>query len=303
MSCGTASVCVRSDLSERFMLRRFVAYLLGMQARKDIAYVASLSPQQLDQCWSIEPKPLVIGEIYPYLVVDAKHSGAGMTAIIRTKGFVVFWSHDEREWSGLWYETLRHLPMPSAVVSDGQKGIFKALDQLWPTIIVQRCLVHVQRNFHDKLTSNPKSDAGKDLQLLLLNLFQINTEDEMACFVATFYELYDACQPFLSQKTFYPDSYTGKQRWWYTHRGVRSAYRQLDKLINDDQLFAFITHPELQLPKTTNLLEGGINSCLDELIYRHRGMSKMHQRRLIEWYLDSRSEVPFLGRKNTKKGY
>lgn len=303
MSCGTANILKRPDLSERFRLHRFVDYILGMQARKNVNEIGSVLPWQLEKCWSVNPEPIVTGEIYPYLVVDAKHSGAGMTAIVRAKDFVVFWSHEEREWSGLWYETLRRLPRPEAVVSDGQKGIFKVLDILWPNIIVQRCLAHVQRNLHNKLTSSPKSEAGKDLRHLLFDLFRINTEDEMAVFVATFYELYDTHRLFIDQRTFYLDPQTGKQRWWYTHRGVRSSYRQLDRLLQSDQIFAYITHSELQLPKTTNLLEGGINSRLDELIYRHRGMSKEHQRRLIDWYLDSRSETPFLKRKNTKNGY
>lgn len=89
----------------------------------------------------------------------------------------------------------------------------------------------------------------------------------------------------------------GRRRWWYTHGRIRSAYYQLNKLVQDNQLF---THLELELltktnqaiPRTTNYVEGGINSQLGTKLKLHRGMSEDHQRRLVEWYLNGRTEDP-----------
>lgn len=216
--------------------------------------------------------------------------------IVIDKCFVRTWCYGKRENSSLWTNTLWAIPQPGAVVTDGQKGILKALNTLWPTVVIQRCLVHVERNMRVKLTMHPQSDAGKDLQWLINYLWSINNYEDMSMFVAIFGQLYWQHDEFIKQRS-YHQANDFKRTWWYTHRSVRSAYRQIAKLINDDHLFAYITYLELNIPKTTNKLEGGINSRVDELLHRHRGMQFEHQRRIVDWYLDKRTEVPYLARK------
>ena len=71
-----------------------------------------------------------------------------------------------------------------------------------------------------------------------------------------------------------------------------SAYRQLDKLLKDKQLFTYLETDLTKelIPRTTNYVEGGINSQLRTKLKLHRGMSEEHQRRLVEWYLYSRTK-------------
>lgn len=45
---------------------------------------------------------------------------------------------------------------------------------------------------------------------------------------------------------------------------------------------------QLQIASTTNQIEGGINSPLRDLLKRHRGLSELHQRRAMEWWLHTR---------------
>ena len=83
-----------------------------------------------------------------------------------------------------------------------------------------------------------------------------------------------------------------QRKWWYTHRGLRSAYRQLDKLLKDNQLFTYL-EPDLTtelIPRTTNYVEGGINSQLRTKLKLHRGLNQTHQQRLVEWYLYTRTK-------------
>ncbi|HEY1645856.1 MAG TPA: hypothetical protein VGF75_05810 [Candidatus Saccharimonadales bacterium] len=86
----------------------------------------------------------------------------------------------------------------------------------------------------------------------------------------------------------------GKRKWRYAHERVRSAYRQLAKLLRDDQLFTYLEEATVTtvIPRTTNYVEGGINSQLRTKLKLHRGMNEEHQRRLVEWYLYSRTEEP-----------
>jgi hypothetical protein len=114
-------------------------------------------------------------------------------------------------------------------------------------------------------------------------------ENDALWFVGTFYSLYDTHLSFINERTINHNPLV-KRKWWYTHGRVRSAYKQIANLVEQDQLFAYITHPRLNLPNTTNILEGGINSRLDELLLRHRGLTQVHQQRLVDWYLISRTK-------------
>ena len=100
---------------------------------------------------------------------------------------------------------------------------------------------------------------------------------------------------FIRERTYKEDSERGRRRWWYTHRNLRSAYKQLDKLLRDNQLFThleatLVAETKQPIPRTTNYVEGGINSQLRTRLKLHRGMSEEHQRRLVEWYLYGRTE-------------
>jgi hypothetical protein len=54
-----------------------------------------------------------------------------------------------------------------------------------------------------------------------------------------------------------------------------------------DNLFAHIECPGV--PSTTNLVEGGINSRIKELLHRHRGMSLEHKKAIVAYFLNSRN--------------
>ncbi|MCA1807685.1 MAG: transposase [Actinobacteria bacterium] len=236
-------------------------------------------------------------------MIDAKRVGQLCCAIAASRHYVCNWSYGERENSRLWATTLGKLPQPKAVVCDGQKGILKALGYLWPGVVIQRCHFHVQLNMRTKLTLNPQTAAGQDLKVHLSTLKDVVDAGSMDHFIVIFHELHKQHEDFLKARTVNPNPAPGQRKWWYTHRSVRSAYRQMDGLIASGHLFAFLIHPGLDLPRTTNRLEGGINSPMQELLHRHRGLKQQHQLRLADWYLDSRSETPYLTQKTPRNGY
>jgi transposase-like protein len=235
-SCHTNSQHYRPDLTRKHQLKRFVSYLIGTAPATD--YFSSLSSfrRQSAWCWQVRPLLLITGEVCGYLVIDAKPIKGAVCAIVRNHGYVLNWEHGLSENSELWRSVLSALPRPKAVVCDGQKGIFKALNQLWPEIIIQRCHVHVRRNIRVKISLNPKTEAGADLKWLMPRLKQVEDYDSMAEFIALFNALYDAHVSFLSQRTTNPNP-TASKKWWYTHSRVLSAYRQIAKLIDDNHLF------------------------------------------------------------------
>jgi hypothetical protein len=65
-----------------------------------------------------------------------------------------------------------------SIATDGHKSILKAIKKSLPDVIVQRCLVHIQRMSLLWLTRFPKHIAGAELRGLVLQLLQIKTEND-----------------------------------------------------------------------------------------------------------------------------
>jgi hypothetical protein len=284
----------RDDLRRNATYAKFTKYLLSVDAAKTVAkdYLQPLASfrREIAWCWDIEIPIPISNIIHPYVMADAKGCEVGSCAILRSKQHILTWQYGASENSDLWRRTFQNIAKPLALVSDGQKGILKAAKDVWGDLIIQRCQVHVKRNIRVKLTLHPESEAGKDLAYLMQSLCKVRTEEDMGVFIGMFAYYCEQHKSFLEHKT-YNQNLNSKKKHWFTHARVRSAYKQIEKLVREDQLFAYVTHPELQLPNTTNALEGGINAQLDELIRRHRGLTGQHQCCLISLFLRARTTV------------
>ena len=183
------------------------------------------------------------------------------------------------------------------MVCDGQKGILGAIGRCWPETRIQRCHFHIWQNVRTKLTLHPNTKAGQELLTLTNILLKgINSLEEANVWEQHIHDWGKKYDKLIKKRT-YADNPKPKQRkWWYTHGRLRSAYRQLEKLIADNQLFIYLDTELIKqigpIPRTTNHVEGGINSQLRTKLKLHRGMNEQHQRRLVEWYLYSRTEGP-----------
>ena len=76
---------------------------------------------------------------------------------------------------------------------------------------------------------------------------------------------------------------TGK--WNYTHKRLRSAYRSLKT--NLSYLFTYKNYLELNIPNTTNSLDGGLFSPMKMLLKIHRGIGIEMKKKLIVHYLEN----------------
>ena len=88
-------------------------------------------------------------------------------------------------------------------------------------------------------------------------------------------------QDFLNERTKNPE--TGKSH--YTHPRLRSAYFSLKRNMGD--LFVFEEHPELDIPNTTNLLDGAF-AGLKRNLECHHGMSKANKIKFIKDYFSEK---------------
>jgi len=90
---------------------------------------------------------------------------------------------------------------------------------------------------------------------------------------------YSRWQTFLKERTINP--FTGK--WFYTHKRIRSAYRSIKT--NMPYLFTYLKYPEMNIPNTTNHLDGSFTH-LKTLLRVHRGLKKELKLKIIGDYLD-----------------
>lgn len=153
-----------------------------------------------------------------------------------------------------------------AVVLDGRPGV----RAVFADIPVQMCHFHQKAILRRYLTSRPKLPAGQDLYSLGQDLGKV-TERVFQQYLDVWFARYES---FLKERTVNP--VTG--RWNYTHRRLRAAYRSLRT--NLPYLFTYQKHPELNIPKTTNSLDGYF-SHLKDLIKVHRGIRTELRRQMI----------------------
>ena len=277
------------------LLDRFVAWLLGKQSQTELptGFTDRTWRNQTNWCWKIIPKPTLTGEVHSIILLDGIRIGSMVNLIARAPRAVIDWHWAGWESSYTWEELLRKLLAPTVVVCDGQKGILLAIARCWPNTRVQRCHFHVWQNIRVKLTLHPQTEAGQELLQLARTLLKGIVTKEAAELWRTHLKSWEQRHgSFIRERTYNPDPKPGQRKWRYTHERVRSAYRQLAKLLRDKQLFTYLetsltTEP---IPRTTNFVEGGINSQLRTKLKLHRGMNEEHQRRLVEWYLYGRTE-------------
>lgn len=158
-----------------------------------------------------------------------------------------------------------------AVVLDGRRGI----PRVFEGIPVQICQYHQWSIVRRALTTRPKLPSHKAL-LAIARLIAKSTEAEMATMLAVFEEKF--CTD-LNEK--HICSHCGKPV--YRHRKLRSAYRSLTT--NLPFLYTYQKYPDLNIPNTTNSLDGTWNA-LKTHVNVHRGLRLDRRFKVIRAYLE-----------------
>lgn len=267
---------------------------MGKQSQAELAVPGRTWREHIAWCWQIVPKPESTNEAHPIILLDGIRIGGLVCLIARTPKAVIAWRWVGWESSVTWSALLGKIPAPAVVVCDGQKGILLAIARCWPKTRIQRCLFHVWQNVRAKLTLHPQTRAGQELLQLTRDLWPVKTTQQAVAWQDRLKEWYERYSTFIQERTYFEQPVSHRRRWWYTHRGIQSAFTQHKKLVYTDQLFVYLdeTLTTEPIPRTSNHVEGGINSQLRTKLKLHRGLNQLHQQRLVEWYLYSRTNDP-----------
>jgi hypothetical protein len=179
---------------------------------------------------------------WAWITSETKEAYAGLRRFVEDKGFTL-----------------------SGAVLDGRTGI----PRVFSDIPVQICQFHQLQIVRRKLTLHPETEAGQEL---LSIGFSIAKTDEKT-FTNAVTEWHEQYKDFIDEKTYI----LGTRRWRYTHRRVRSAYLSLKR--NLPFLFTYQKYPALEIPNTTNSLDG-YWSRLKNLLSAHRGKSAERMKKI-----------------------
>jgi Transposase IS66 family len=140
------------------------------------------------------------------------------------------------------------------VVSDGRRGLARTFDK-YP---YQVCQFHIQKGVSTLLTRNPKSIAGKELK-------QFN--DTFIKLKLTKTQFLEQIETHLKIHQVYLNEMSETDPKQPKHQRLRKAINKYKN--NLKYMFTCQNDPQLQIPNTTNKIDGGVFSQMKRLLNNH----------------------------------
>jgi hypothetical protein len=158
---------------------------------------------------------------------------------------------------------------PHSFTIDGNPHVINTLKKVWPDVIIQRCLVHIQRQGLSWCRRNPRTTYARRLRKIFLDVTDIRTEAQQKDFLGLIAEWEDKYGVQIHHK-----SETG-----YVFSDIKRARSMLLRALPD--MFHYLHDP--QIPNSTNGLESYF-SRLKAHYRQHRGLNKKKRKNYFAWY-------------------
>ena len=157
-----------------------------------------------------------------------------------------------------------------AIVCDGRRGLFGIFNK----IPVQMCQFHQAAIVRRYITKSPRIPAAIELK----EIVELMTHTDKESFEGALFSWQNKWKIFLNERS--TNEETGKS--FYTHKRLRSAYRSLKT--NLPWLYMWYDNIELNIPNTTNMLEGHFSDLKNKL-RNHNGLSLTRKKKFIDGFL------------------
>ena len=158
---------------------------------------------------------------------------------------------------------------PQSFTVDGNPHVLTVLRALWPDVVVQRCLVHIQRQGLAWCRRSPKTPYARQLRDLFLQVPSIRTVADRDTFLAHW----------AAWEERYGAQIRGRRESGPVFSDVKRARSMLVRALPD--MVHYLADP--QIPSSTNGLEGYF-SRLKAHYRQHRGLHPHNRAQYFAWY-------------------
>lgn len=291
-NCDSLFTHSRKDITAQNRFVWFKQWVLGKQTIKQLCQRSGYSEKSLRNwfdnylreypTWEISRREKV------NLMIDGTYF-ANKICLVLYRDFnvktTIFYRITDNEWEDEIREDLENILSLGieieSVTCDGLSNITKSVKKTCKKIIIQRCLVHIQRECLIWLTQHPKSDAGKYLRSLTCCICKIKSYDDRDYWLRDFMLWQEVFREYLNTKSYNDNNEKG----WYTHKMVRKSFVHIKRAL--PYMFKYLDNPNI--PNNTNSLESFFGH-LKQNISIHRGLSKIHYQNYVKWYLYFRNQ-------------
>jgi transposase-like protein len=248
---------------------------------RQLSEQSSYPPQTLRRIISywLERPPRLPEDLsaFKYLLIDGSYLKGRQTAVVGiadpTCGSIVTGCYGLKEGERRMYEFCQTLSQrglwPHSVTIDGLPQVHAMVNTIWPQAVVQRCLVHIQRQGLAWCRRSPRRADARHLRRLFLQVNAIATTDQRDAFLNAWqrWEKRFGCR--IAQQ---------KETGWI-FSDLKRARSMLAKAL--PYMFAYLDNPAI--PNSTNWLESYF-SRLKDRYRKHRGLSLNHRYSYFAWY-------------------
>ena len=287
-ACG-ASCTHRIDTAAK-RLAEFLSWLMGKSAQSEMPGEGRTFRRRTSEFWDIWPIAPWTGEVCDIVFLDGIWIGRDAVVLIAcTRDHVLAWHLAQSECAETWAALMMRIPAPAMAVSDGAPGLAKATRAVWPKTRMQRCTFHAFCQVKRCTTSRPKLDAGVELYSLAKRLLKAKDADAAAAWLADYASWCSKWERFLREFTLKD----GRKQ--YVHERLRKARHALNRLVRSGELFTFVEMAQEHggmWDSTNNMIEGGVNARLREMLRMHRGLSTIRRIKAIFWWCYMHTESP-----------
>ena len=158
---------------------------------------------------------------------------------------------------------------PLSFTVDGNRQVTRLLRVLWPDAVIQRCLVHIQRQGLSWCRNSPKTAYARQLRQIFLQVTRIDTVADRKDFL----NLVSAWE------ARYGYEIRNRTETGHVFSDIKRARSMLSGALPD--MFHYID--DVNIPTTTNGLEGYF-SRLKSHYRQHRGLSPLKRPNYFAWY-------------------
>lgn len=302
-NCGILFTGTNVSVSKKNRFVWFEKWIIERRTLEQLSKESGYSIRTLNRYFyeylSLPPVLSVFPSERVNLLIDGTYFSNDLCLVLYRDNSIKF-TQLYRLTDGEWFEELAedlgnllHLGVQiESITCDGHKALLKAIKAVCPNVTLQRCIIHIQRMCCIWLSQKPKSNAGKDLRDIVLNLHQISNELQRDYWIVSLVKWHENHKLYINQKTVNEE--TG--RYWYTHKLVRRSFMVIKNALPD--MFRYLDNHKI--PKSTNGLESFFGH-LKGHINVHRGLSKRHRKQFIQWYLFLKNKQQvFFSHKSTR---